>query len=36
MKKLTTMITMLLLIVCMTAITGCGSQTEDPGPLRQM
>lgn len=32
MKKFTTLITALLLIVSMTAFTGCGSQTEDPGP----
>lgn len=32
MKKLTTLITVLLIIVSMTAFTGCGSQTEDPGP----
>ena len=32
MKKFTTLVTVLLLIVSMTAFTGCGSQTEDPGP----
>ena len=32
MKKITTLVTALLLIVSMTALTGCGSQTEDPGP----
>ena len=32
MKKITTFFTMLLLIVSMAAFTGCGSQTEDPGP----
>ena len=32
MKKITTLVTVLLLIVSMTAFTGCGSQTEDPGP----
>ena len=32
MKKLTIFFTMLLLIVSMAAFTGCGSQTEDPGP----
>lgn len=32
MKKISTWITALLLIVSMAAFTGCGSQTEDPGP----
>ena len=32
MKKFTTLITVLLIIVSMTAFTGCGSQTKDPGP----
>ena len=32
MKKITTWITALLLIVSMAVFTGCGSQTEDPGP----
>ena len=32
MKKFATLVTVLLLIVSMTAFTGCGSQTEDPGP----
>ena len=32
MKKITTLVTALLLIVSMIALTGCGSQTEDPGP----
>ena len=32
MKKFTTSVTALLLIVSMTALTGCSSQTEDPGP----
>ena len=32
MKKFTTLITVLLLIIGMAASTGCGSQTEDPGP----
>ena len=32
MKKFTTLTTVLLLIVSMTAFTGCGSRTEDPGP----
>ena len=32
MKKFTTLAAVLLLIVSMTAFTGCGSQTEDPGP----
>lgn len=32
MKKITTLITALLLSVSMAAFSGCGSQTEDPGP----
>ena len=32
MKKFTTLITVLLLILSMAAFTGCGSKTEDPGP----
>ena len=32
MKKLTTLIMTLVLAVSMAALTGCGSQTEDPGP----
>ena len=32
MKKITTLITALLLSVSIAAFTGCGSQTEDPGP----
>ena len=32
MKKSTPLITVLLLILSMAAFTGCGSQTEDPGP----
>ena len=32
MKKFTPLITVLLLILSMAAFTGCGSQTEDPGP----
>lgn len=32
MKKITTLITALLLGVSMVAFSGCGSQTEDPGP----
>ena len=32
MKKISTWITALLLIVSMAVFTGCGSQTEDPGP----
>lgn len=32
MKKITTLITVLLLIVSTAAFTGCGSRTEDPGP----
>ena len=32
MKKITALITVLLLIVSMAAFTGCGSRTEDPGP----
>lgn len=32
MKKITTWITALLLFVSMAVFTGCGSQTEDPGP----
>ena len=32
MKKLTTLIMTLVLTISMAALTGCGSQTEDPGP----
>ena len=32
MKKLTTLIMILILTISMAALTGCGSQTEDPGP----
>ena len=32
MKKITTLITVLLLGVSIVSFTGCGSQTEDPGP----
>ena len=32
MKKLTTLIMILVLTISMAALTGCGSQTEDPGP----
>ena len=32
MKKFFKLITALLLIASMAAFTGCGSQTEDPGP----
>ena len=32
MKKSTPLVTVLLLILSMAAFTGCGSQTEDPGP----
>ena len=32
MKKLTTLIMALVLAISMAALTGCGSQTEDPGP----
>ena len=32
MKKCTTLVTVLLIIMCMTVFTGCGSQIEDPGP----
>lgn len=32
MKKITTLIMALLLTISMTALIGCGSQTEDPGP----
>ena len=32
MKKITTFIMVLLLVISMAALAGCGSQTEDPGP----
>ena len=32
MKKFTTLIMTLVLTISMTALTGCGSRTEDPGP----
>lgn len=32
MKKFTTLIMVLILAISMVALTGCGSQTEDPGP----